>query len=188
MPVADFAWSRDGSFAPDEFLTRSQLVEQVRERGVDVDERVMVFWERRGILPKPIRRGREVVYPALAVNVVVTLRELQQSGLTLDAIKPLMREYALVPNAKIAVGDPLRAALRFDALRLAANREHDYQLPAGSIRSATLQFKDEAGNVVAEENITWSDRFAEGVRENLSLIPWQGLRKRIRLAIPDADD
>ncbi|HEV2107659.1 MAG TPA: hypothetical protein VGR16_05305, partial [Thermomicrobiales bacterium] len=42
----------------DSFLTRDEVVEELTEQGVDVDAGTLVYWERIGLLPRPIRRHR----------------------------------------------------------------------------------------------------------------------------------
>lgn len=84
---------------PADLLDRQELIEALRDRGVAVDEVALVFWEKRGILPRPARRWRDgaprALYPQHAVDAVAHLRELQAAGRSLEDIAPLMRVWAL---------------------------------------------------------------------------------------------
>lgn len=86
---------------PADLLDRPELIEALRERGVEVDEVALVFWEKRGILPRPARRWRDgaprALYPQHAVSAVAHLRELQAAGRSLEDIAPLMRAWTLAP-------------------------------------------------------------------------------------------
>src|SRR5215213_4950779 len=160
----------------DEFLTRPQLVEAVREQGAEIDEGTLVFWEKRGLLPRAIRRYRDgaprALYPPRAVDVVIAIREMQQAGMTLDLIAPLMRKYALT-NTAIRVSDPLRTSARFTALRLAISEERRLGLPEDTIRSVEFRFKGANGNLVgAPGEIDWSEEAAAILREDSSLVPF----------------
>jgi DNA-binding transcriptional MerR regulator len=108
----------------DDLLTRAELVAELAERGVDVDPGTLVFWERRRILPRPVRRHRggapNALYPRYAIHAVKHIRDLQGRGRTLDQIAPVMRAWALSP---VLWQDPLGGHLaraRTALLELAA--------------------------------------------------------------------
>jgi DNA-binding transcriptional MerR regulator len=166
----------------EDFLTRPELVEKVREQGFDVDEGTLVFWEKRGILPRAIRRHRDgaprALYPPRAIEVVITIRELQQGGMTLNLIEPMMKEYALT-DTKIRLSDPFRASVRFMALRLAISEEQRKKLSADTIRRVDFLFKDADGKVVSDGWIDWSEETSAMLRENPDLVPFDpNARKR----------
>jgi DNA-binding transcriptional MerR regulator len=93
-------------------LTREELLEGLHRRGVAVDQVTLMYWERRGVLPRAIRRYRDgrahALYPPHAISAVAHLRELQAAGRTLEEISPLMRMWAL---SSIAWEDPLSKPL-----------------------------------------------------------------------------
>jgi len=92
--------------------TRAEVLGSLQDRGVDVNEITLVYWEKSGILPRPIRRHRDnaprALYPPWAVDAIEHLRELQAKGRTLDQIRPLMRARKL---AAVMWSDPLSAPL-----------------------------------------------------------------------------
>jgi len=104
----------DGAPRPplEALLTREELLEELQRRGVDVDQVTLMYWERRGMLPRAVRRYRDgrahALYPAHAISAVAHLRELQTTGRTLKEIMPLMRMWAL---SSITWEDPLAKPL-----------------------------------------------------------------------------
>ncbi len=85
----------------DGLLTRQELIEDLHDRGVEVDEIALVYWERRGILPRAIRTRRGgrpyALYPHYAFEAVKHLRQLQAAGKSLEEIAPFMKMWALAP-------------------------------------------------------------------------------------------
>jgi|GEM_PF-5641475 len=86
----------------DGYLTRDELVEELTARGVDVDVGSLVWWEKSGTLPRPVRRWRDgaprALYPGYAIDAVKTLRSMQAKGRTLEEIRPIMQAWALYPT------------------------------------------------------------------------------------------
>jgi MerR family copper efflux transcriptional regulator len=72
-------------------------------RAVGVHVETLRYYERRGLLPAPPRRGsgyRE--YPDEALQRLRTIKQAQTLGLTLDEIAELL---TLNPRAEVACGD-----------------------------------------------------------------------------------
>jgi DNA-binding transcriptional MerR regulator len=96
----------------DAMYTRAEVLGSLQDRSVDVNEITLVYWEKAGILPRPIRRHRDnavrALYPPWAVDAIQHVRELQAKGRTLDQIKPLMSSWKL---AAVTWDDPLSAPL-----------------------------------------------------------------------------
>lgn len=88
-------WLPPDGPADDRQLTRDELVAELRAFGVDVDADDFRFWESAGVLPRPIRRwyrgATRTMYPTIAINAVMELRELQKRGYTLKQIAPRLR-------------------------------------------------------------------------------------------------
>ncbi len=82
---------------PASFITREELVARLRAEGVSVSDRTLIFWEAKGLLPRPIRRWvgdkTRALYPELAVGAVALVRQLQEKGLVLRAIAPEIRTH-----------------------------------------------------------------------------------------------
>ncbi len=93
-------------------ITRDELIGTLKDRGVDINEVTLVYWEKSGVLPRPVRRWNtgapRAMYPIYAIDTISYLRGLQAEGRTLDQIAPLVRAWAL--NV-IKWHDPLRGAL-----------------------------------------------------------------------------
>ncbi|MDP9363481.1 MAG: hypothetical protein M3Q10_04495 [Chloroflexota bacterium] len=87
---------------PADLLDRQELLEELRDRGVEVDDVALVFWEKSGVLPRPMRRWRDgaprALYPRHAIDAVAHLRQLQAAGRSLDEIAPIMRAWELAPT------------------------------------------------------------------------------------------
>src|SRR4051812_31057468 len=58
--------------AREEMLTRDEVLEELRHRGIDVSEVALVNWEKRGFVPRAVRSRRDgspvALYPWFAVN------------------------------------------------------------------------------------------------------------------------
>ena len=82
-----------------ERITRDDLIEELAIEGVAVTARTLMYWEKQGVLPHPERKWSDgaprVFYPRWFIPAIKHLRELQNSGLTLDKIRPFMRSWAL---------------------------------------------------------------------------------------------
>jgi DNA-binding transcriptional MerR regulator len=60
-----------------------------REAGVN--QQTLRYYERRGLLPRPARRGAYREYPAEAVQIVRFVKRAQELGFSLDEIDELLR-------------------------------------------------------------------------------------------------
>lgn len=130
---------------PADLLDRKELLDDLRERGVEVDDVALVFWEKRGILPRPMRRWRDgaprALYPHHAVDAVTHLRQLQAAGRSLDEIAPIMRAWELAP---LQWDDPYRKPLT--AARAALlDFARAMNIDAAGIR---VTFVDDAGDAI----------------------------------------
>ncbi len=78
-------------------MTRDELVVELRDLGHDVSARDLIYWQTRGAIPYPTRQKRRgtsvAVYPRWMVNVIHTLRTMQEQGYTLREIGPFMRDH-----------------------------------------------------------------------------------------------
>jgi DNA-binding transcriptional MerR regulator len=86
---------------PRELLTREEFVDRLNGIGLDIDvDSNLRYWERKGILPRAIRRGDGVTrtsrsyYPPWMIGLVILLRELQADGLSLPEIAQRLRAEA----------------------------------------------------------------------------------------------
>ncbi len=96
-------WMRDA--APDvpeptELLTREEFLAELNQLGLDVDEGTLRFWENRGVLPRGVRRwdptvrARRAYYAPWMLAMVLLLRALQRSGLSLQEVTTRLRSSA----------------------------------------------------------------------------------------------
>src|SRR4051794_17405494 len=89
-------WLPEGAPAPDQFLTRDELVDRLRRYGIDVDARDLRFWERSGVLPRPVKRRYNgatwALYPDWSsrpngyLHLIRRVRQLQAEGYKLQQI------------------------------------------------------------------------------------------------------
>ena len=88
-------WWPEETVAPEELLTRQAVVDRLRGEGVDVTVFDLTNWEKRHITPRPTRRrvGRttQAMYHPRELDVIRTLRALQDQGLPLSQIGPELR-------------------------------------------------------------------------------------------------
>jgi DNA-binding transcriptional MerR regulator len=78
-----------------------------------VSGRTIRYYQSKGTLPAPERRGRVAVYSALHVQRLELIADLQARGLRLDAIRDLLREMEHGRdslNEWLGLGDHLQAA------------------------------------------------------------------------------
>lgn len=77
-------------------ITRAQLLDQLAERGVPVDERLLRHWEQRGALPRAVRRSHagqvQAVYPVWMADLVGAVHAWRDSR-PLHRIVPLARTF-----------------------------------------------------------------------------------------------
>ena len=96
----------------DAMYTRTEVLGSLQDRGVDVNEITLVYWEKSGVLPRPVRRHRDnavrALYPPWAPDAIEYVRDLQAKGHPLDAIRPLMNSWKL---SAVQWNDPLSAPL-----------------------------------------------------------------------------
>ena len=162
-------WWPDEPTDVDELLTRQELVERAQAEGIDVTAQDVANWQAKGIVPRglPHRIGRvvEMRYPPRYVELLRSVRGMQQSGLTLAELSPFLRlqyfgprpttRQASVVAVPILNTDDVGHLRRGDAA-LAANDElaktllqiaHDYQEQfGGRITRVELNLIDEYGN------------------------------------------
>jgi len=108
---------------PDELLTRDEIVQRangwlLRGRKI-ITARDLRLWEQLGILPRGIRRGHKGasrnLYPGWMVALARDIREMQHQGLSLDAIRPRIRNRARIEMniGSSPIDDDIRAHRRF---------------------------------------------------------------------------
>lgn len=88
------AWLPPGMPEPS-LKTRAQLMSELHTRCPDVAERTLRDWERRGLLPHPVRRSHEgrvqALYPRWFAEAVITIRSFRERNLSPDQILPHAR-------------------------------------------------------------------------------------------------
>jgi hypothetical protein len=98
-------WFPPGMPEPPGLMTRDELINRLRDAGLNVTTSKLRFWEQKDVLPRPIRRRHEgatrALYPPWEVAFIVAVKEMTQDGLTLEQTKVGIREIwtqALAPN------------------------------------------------------------------------------------------
>jgi len=125
-------WLPKGAPAPDDLLTREEVLDRLRSWGVEATAADLRYWEYEGILPRAVRRQHagavRAVYPAWFPHMVRRLRDLQAEGATLNEIAPQLRIHARLTLAYEQSGTSTRA--RDAAVRVPpwAQQPEDIQL------------------------------------------------------------
>jgi DNA-binding transcriptional MerR regulator len=72
-------------------VTKSELLERVRQRGLAISDRQLTFYVSEGLLPKSVRVGsRAGVYPMQVVNLLSWILRSREMGISVEAIKELV--------------------------------------------------------------------------------------------------
>jgi hypothetical protein len=105
-----------------QLITREHLLQELHDATVDVSERILLSWEAKGVLPRPVRRWRDgaprAFYPVWWGDIIREVRELRDSGVSLEQIRPRVR-FLLFDRSRIhstyahARGAALTAALQY---------------------------------------------------------------------------
>jgi hypothetical protein len=73
------------------YRTRDELVAYLRDLGIDITARNLIFWHEQHVLPhptkRPVGRTRKAYYPDWFAGLVVDLRKRQEDGWSLDQIR-----------------------------------------------------------------------------------------------------
>ena len=134
--------------------TREDVLGSLQDRGVDVNEVTLVFWEKTGILPRPVRRWRDgaprALYPPWAVDAIAHLRALQAQGRTLDQIALLMQGHKLAP---VIWQDPI-AGPKTDARTALMAYAQALEIDILAIEGITIRYNGTGDTPLHEETLT----------------------------------
>ncbi|GAB3757558.1 hypothetical protein GCM10027599_23820 [Yimella radicis] len=84
-----------------DLVTKSDLLNEVRQVGYRIGERQLSFYVTEGILPKSIRVGsRAGAYPRVVVDLLKWVLRAREGGLTVDAIRELLPVWKLLTRAR----------------------------------------------------------------------------------------
>lgn len=79
-------------------MSRDELLDALRDRGIDITPRTLERWQAAGALPYPVRRWHEdavkATYPGWLVPAIAHLRELQDQSVPVARIAQHMRAWA----------------------------------------------------------------------------------------------
>jgi len=148
--------------------TREEVLGSLQDRGVDVNEVTLVYWEKAGILPRPIRRHRDnaprALYPPWAVDAIEHLRDLQAQGRTLDQIKPLMQAHKL---AAVMWQDPI-AGPKTDARTALLAYAQALDIDILAIEGITIRYNGTDDTPLHEETLTIPVELRQNLRRRKS--------------------
>jgi len=78
-------------------LTRDELVAELKGTQDEVTVHNLVHWQSMGAIPYPVTRRRRgaprALYPQWMINLIHTLRTLQEKGYKLREIGPILRDH-----------------------------------------------------------------------------------------------
>jgi DNA-binding transcriptional MerR regulator len=117
-------WQPKGTPEPTELLSREEVANHSLLAGTGVTADLIKYWEFIGALPKAVRKSHHgtvrAVYPGWYPVVVLQLHQLQQIGVKLSEMRPLLKNYIQVsltqqpdlhPDRAIVVPESLYHAL-----------------------------------------------------------------------------
>lgn len=103
-----------------EYLSQPKLLRSAQELGLDLNERTLQFYVKRGLLPKGLKNpyngadGRAVYWPSSVLKRVRRIFQLKQQGLKLEQIRLSLEGGSRLPVADIPAEDWRReVAYRF---------------------------------------------------------------------------
>ena len=122
-------WLAPGQAEPRPLLTRAELVARTRAFGVKVSPVDLYYWEYTGVLPRAVKRWHEgavrALYPEWFPYLILSLRDAQEAGKSLDEIAALLRDTFYQSLAKSG-GSPLISIVEQSVLAFG----HETVLPA----------------------------------------------------------
>jgi DNA-binding transcriptional MerR regulator len=143
--------------APDPgILSFPELINELRQQGVDTASSGLEYYRKIGVLPRPVRRRYEgvtqAVYPSWFIPAIKHLRQLQGQGKSLEEIKPYMRSWAL---STVQWRDPLAAPLNALDGNLRSFARHAAAMLglAGELNTITVTFTNHDGDEVYRHEI-----------------------------------
>lgn len=84
-----------------DLVTKSDLLNEVRQVGYRIGERQLSFYVSEGILPKSVRVGsRAGAYPRIVVELLTWVLRAREGGLTVDTIRELLPVWKLLTRAR----------------------------------------------------------------------------------------
>lgn len=131
-------------------LSHDELLEALRERGIDLPSSTLEYYRQQGILPRPIRRrhggATRPVYPEWMIEAIEYLRMLQDQGLSLEEIKPRMHVWMLGAAAGRETAYEKAVALEAAFRKVAIGVGNLRDLSAAD--KVTISITDDKGNEV----------------------------------------
>ncbi len=122
-------------------LSVDELFDHLRERDVRCDLRTLQSWQAQGVIPYPVRQRRGAgvyaAYPAIAVDFIELVRQMQGHGLKLPEIGPRLRA-----RAKGNSDRDLQMELR-EAIKQVAQIQH--QITGVPVRKVDITLTDDLG-------------------------------------------
>jgi DNA-binding transcriptional MerR regulator len=74
-----------------DLITKSELLELVRQRGCRISDRNLTYYASEGLIPAALRLGRRgVVYPRIAADQLSFVIQSREADLSLEAIRELL--------------------------------------------------------------------------------------------------
>lgn len=114
-----------------EFVTKSELHEQVRERGGSISDRQITTYVSEGLIPKSARIGsRTGVYPGIIVDLVVWIGDSRKRGMSVESIKELLPLWRHLRRAIVHDQRLDLAEFEYVARQHVRSREASYAVPA----------------------------------------------------------
>ncbi len=82
-------------------VTKSELIQRVRERGYSLSDRQLTFYMTEGLVPRSVRVGsRAGAYPEIVVELLTFILWARDGGVPIDSMKELLPVWKMLVGAR----------------------------------------------------------------------------------------
>lgn len=87
---------------PHAFVTRSELIAEVREAGYQLSARQLTYYTSVGLVPHSMRIGTHTgVYPAVVMQLVMWILRARDTGVSIEALRELRPVWKFLVQARV---------------------------------------------------------------------------------------
>lgn len=113
----------------DALITKTELLDEVRSRGLRISDRNLSYYQGQGLLPPSVRVGtRTAAFPAIVAEMAEWVIRSRQRGLSIDAIRELLPVWKHLVLSRTR-GEVSLAELEYQARSKVSSVEANYAIP-----------------------------------------------------------